>query len=423
MNALKKLSNSALAPLFFLSFPWIFPQLVHGTKYPLAELVTPMPYILFAVLGYLAYRVSRPRILLVSCLMPVLYVCLQLKASPVLGLSPAQQALVLSLAVPLFLIFIGIYPERRQSHTPWTAWLVAASVLLTVPALTFRYLPQFATQATSFLRIPYSPFPALPTVAILGWALYLGLGATTKDRSVRRMQLFTALSLIDLFLCLNQRVSVPASVDIKLVTALAFSSQGWLLLYGIFRLFWDGLYIDELTKIFNRRAMNEACAKLTRNYVISMVDIDHFKKINDTYGHKQGDHVLRYVATHLNKQHEGKVYRFGGEEFCIIFDGFSVEESFVKLEATREKLADKRFYLRAKEAAAGETNEHPAGKESAFQVTVSIGIAAHTSIDQTTDEVTKLADGALYQAKNNGRNRVVVAASPITAQMTMAAAQ
>lgn len=84
---------------------------------------------------------------------------------------------------------------------------------------------------------------------------------------------------------------------------------------------------DELTGLPGRRALNERLQRLGREYVIAMVDVDHFKKFNDTHGHDVGDQVLRLVASQLRKVGGGgKAYRYGGEEFTLLFPGKSVEQ-------------------------------------------------------------------------------------------------
>src|SRR5581483_6090610 len=98
-------------------------------------------------------------------------------------------------------------------------------------------------------------------------------------------------------------------------------------------------YHDELTGLLARRAFNDALLALEAPYAIAVVDIDHFKKFNDTYGHETGDHVLRLVAARLARvSGGGKAYRCGGEEFSIIFPDLSVIEAVSHLERLREDI-------------------------------------------------------------------------------------
>ncbi|HDT11837.1 MAG TPA: GGDEF domain-containing protein, partial [bacterium] len=106
-------------------------------------------------------------------------------------------------------------------------------------------------------------------------------------------------------------------------------------------------YQDELTGLPARRAFNEAISKLGGKYTIAMVDIDHFKRFNDRYGHQTGDQVLRMIASHLrNVSGGGRAFRYGGEEFVLIFPGMSRRETRSHLENLREEIQNSGFMLR-----------------------------------------------------------------------------
>ena len=92
---------------------------------------------------------------------------------------------------------------------------------------------------------------------------------------------------------------------------------------------------DELTGLPNRRALNERLLALGERYVIAMVDVDHFKQFNDRWGHDVGDQVLKMVAAHLERVGGGRGYRYGGEEFALVFGGRSVRDVMPHLEAVR----------------------------------------------------------------------------------------
>jgi diguanylate cyclase (GGDEF)-like protein len=135
-------------------------------------------------------------------------------------------------------------------------------------------------------------------------------------------------------------------------------------------------YHDELTGIRGRRAFNESLLSLDQQYAIAIVDIDHFKKFNDTYGHDVGDQVLCMVANRLTEvAGDGQAYRCGGEEFAIVFRNTSAKEAAEHLEKLREKIENSSFQLRgsdrrarqiaeAQAATNAETSETNAGKRS-----------------------------------------------------------
>lgn len=107
---------------------------------------------------------------------------------------------------------------------------------------------------------------------------------------------------------------------------------------------------DELTGLPGRRALNERMQRLGRNYVLAMSDVDHFKKFNDTHGHDVGDQVLRLVASKLSKvSGGGRAYRYGGEEFAVVFAGKTLEECMPHLEVIRETIANYNIQLRNQE--------------------------------------------------------------------------
>lgn len=158
---------------------------------------------------------------------------------------------------------------------------------------------------------------------------------------------------------------------------------------------------DHLTGIPARQALGADLKKLGSRYSIAMIDIDFFKKFNDTYGHDVGDQVLRMVASCLSSVGGGgKAYRYGGEEFTILFSGKPKAEAKEYLEEIRQKIEESNFRLRSK--------DRERAKRDTVKVTVSMGVAEKGRVDSSVEDVIKKADDALYKAKKDGRNRVVV---------------
>ena len=158
---------------------------------------------------------------------------------------------------------------------------------------------------------------------------------------------------------------------------------------------------DFLTGVYNRRYfyenMNEYVAYAEEHmepYVVAMLDIDHFKKINDTHGHNSGDKVLKTLAKKLIDETKGDdlIARFGGEEFFVILKNISNEDAVKFFVNLRANIANCKVQL----------------KKEQISFTVSIGVAFSRS-DYRLDELLELADEALYRAKENGRNRVEIA--------------
>jgi len=167
-------------------------------------------------------------------------------------------------------------------------------------------------------------------------------------------------------------------------------------------------YIDTLTSIPGRRALEERFLHLGSSYVLAMVDIDFFKKFNDTFGHDIGDEVLKMIAKELSQiTNKGKVYRYGGEEFTILFTRKSKEDCLMALEEVRERIFRRGFVVRDKnrpEKAPQKTKTPSSPKKERL----SISIGASVSIKgKDPYEILKLADNALYKAKESGRNCLV----------------
>lgn len=167
-------------------------------------------------------------------------------------------------------------------------------------------------------------------------------------------------------------------------------------------------YIDTLTGVPSRRALEERFLRLGSNYIIAMVDIDFFKKFNDKFGHDIGDDVLKLVAKELSHvKNGGKAYRYGGEEFTILFSGKKKEDCIMALEEIREHIFRRGFVIRDKnrpEKAPKEIQQSTAVKKERLSVSIGVSVSAK---GKTPQEIIKLADDALYKAKESGRNCLI----------------
>lgn len=171
---------------------------------------------------------------------------------------------------------------------------------------------------------------------------------------------------------------------------------------------------DELTGLPGRRALNERLQRMGRVYTLAMADVDHFKAFNDTHGHDVGDQVLRMVASQLRRvPGGGQAYRYGGEEFTLVFPGKTAAEAMPHLETVRRAIEAYQMRLRDKPARPkadqiGQRRRGGRGGRGArpLRVTVSIGVAERSDALRAPDAVIKAADQALYKAKDGGRNQV-----------------
>ena len=167
---------------------------------------------------------------------------------------------------------------------------------------------------------------------------------------------------------------------------------------------------DSLTGLANRRHMEEILQRQFHRLMryetqcsLIMLDVDHFKNFNDTYGHEMGDFVLQELGRYLKKNTRGEdlACRFGGEEFIIIMVNTSTDRAFRKAEKIRAEIADTLSI------------PHDSGT---IHFTVSCGVATAPVHGRNIKELLKSVDNALYQAKHNGRNRVETAKISSTPQ-------
>ena len=164
-------------------------------------------------------------------------------------------------------------------------------------------------------------------------------------------------------------------------------------------------YQDGLTGLPGRRALNEELAGLRGSYAVAMVDVDHFKQFNDRYGHDAGDQVLRMVAAKLARVAGGRAYRYGGEEFAILFSG-PATDALPHLEALRADVAESRFGIRRLVRRRTRAARDGRTRRVSVAVTISIGVAEPGGRESAAEDVIRAADRALYRAKTGGRNRV-----------------
>ena len=162
---------------------------------------------------------------------------------------------------------------------------------------------------------------------------------------------------------------------------------------------------DPLTSLYNRRYLEEMMDRETRRAIradsglgVLMLDLDHFKRFNDTFGHDAGDAVLRETASFLSKsvRAEDIVCRFGGEEFMILLPGADLATTEARAERIRSRLRDVTVVYEG---------------QSLGIITVSIGVAEAPQHGTSPQALIAAADAALYRAKREGRDRVVIAGS------------
>ena len=339
---------------------------------------------------------------------------------PAIFVAPVFAAV--AVLVPLDLLLIGLTDERGFSlagMAPLGLLLFVETVIVAVLASARETapLPAHARHAATI------PLPGYALVAFAAAAVLL-LGRSLLARKPADSALFWSLGAF--FLALHftgtARLSTAYAAAAMVILATSIIETSYLL-----------AYLDELTTLPSRRAFNAALARLQGPYSIAAVDIDHFKRFNDTYGHDTGDQVLRLVAAQLARvTGGGQAYRSGGEEFAILFPGKTVPEIIDHLETLRATIESAQFRMRGadrrqtprgpdrrNQPTPARARKGPAIRQTApdpprslLSVTVSIGVAGSSPSTPLPGLVVEAADKALYRAKGNGRNRVETAAPP-----------
>lgn len=219
------------------------------------------------------------------------------------------------------------------------------------------------------------------------------------------LDLYLAVSLVPL--CVGFSSAPPHSLRAWLgVTGAAVAIS---VLFGAYRM----AFIDALTGLPNRRALDERLARSQGRIAVAMADVDHFKRFNDRHGHEAGDRVLRTVARELRRCRGGSAYRYGGEEFAIVFEGRQVERASESLERVRAGVESVRVRLRGGAARRAQAVRR-GQQDGEVGVTISIGVAERDPERRTCSAVIDAADKALYRSKQRGRNRLTLAGAART---------
>lgn len=329
-----------------------------------------------------------------------------------------------SILVPLDFVLIALMQERGftvAAMAPVSLFLFVESVIVAVLCRAAVALPSLPGRAHHLVNAFSLPGYALPVFAAAGLFLLVRFLLTRKTVD---SALLWALSAFFLFLRFTgtTRVSTLYLATSACILAASIIENSYLLAYH-----------DELTTLPSRRAFNDALVRLQSPYSIAVVDIDHFKRFNDTYGHDTGDQVLRLVAMGLSRvTGGGQAYRCGGEEFNILFPGKTTSEVVEHLEQLRAAIESSEFRMRSSDRrqtprGPDRRNDRTRGRarkgqairelmqekpQAPLSVTVSIGVATSAKEESDPALVLQAADKALYRAKANGRNRVETASVP-----------
>ncbi len=360
------------------------------------------PGVVLGVVALLATYFHRSRVVLLAVGLALLQTTLFQEGGDRSG------ALLMGGVLALIAGFLALSQDRGVFSKPGALQLVGFFFAISLGWFVQAVAP---TDVASYLGTSLVPegltrWSHLPQPIFLAFAFSVPLAfiaALVRDGPVER-GIFWSLLLVALAL---QPHPDPGSA------ALCLMGAGLALGFSVMETSYAMAYKDDLTGLPARRALLRDLSGLGGIYSAAMVDVDHFKRFNDRYGHDVGDQVLRMVAGRLEKAPGGgKAYRYGGEEFTVLFPGKSLQESLPHLKEVRRSVEEATFLLRSWRRPRKKPVDPGAwrgtGKPQAkrLSVTVSIGVADTSGKDPSPEAVLKKADQALYRAKKAGRNRV-----------------
>ncbi|USD35344.1 MULTISPECIES: GGDEF domain-containing protein [Vibrio] len=368
-----------------------------------------LPYFLFLSVIGLGHAFKQCRIAMVALTMLVVYWYIQehLQSSLSTG-STLLELSLLAFVVPIACALVYPYKERGVLSRSFIIYIVTLSLmgLWCYLILTHFYEGGFKSFDKTFLysEPSVSRLPLILVLYSIGAVLLSAIFVLKANRIIDAV-VYSAITLSTVTFTF---------FHIQYVSSTMFTLSGFLLLIYMFSASYELAFKDRLTDIPGRLALESDLRHLGKRYTIAMLDIDHFKSFNDTYGHETGDDVLKLVASKM-KQVGGraKVYRYGGEEFTVLFKNKNVEEALDHLELLRASIEEYEMVVRneksrPKNDKTGAKKRKRSSSHDHVNVTISIGVADYSDADNV-GEVMKSADAALYKAKRAGRNRVEIA--------------
>ena len=387
-------------------------------------------YAVFAAGILLAWRFHSSRILFALITLLLAHRAIEFFAGGrVVSIGPGRIAFeAVAFLLPLNFIVFSLARERGLAIPAITPRLVLLFLQSVFVAILCR--PGETTNPAlldaAFLNRSLFHWTRIPQLALLAYAVAFGVLLTRLLLYRKPLESGLLWSLAASLLGLQANA-------VDRIAIAYWATAGLLLVVSIVENSYVLAYHDELTALPARRAFNEALLRLEAPYAIAIVDIDHFKSFNDTYGHDTGDQVLGMVAARLARvSGGGQAFRVGGEEFAILFAEKSMKEVVPHLDSLRTLIEESRFRVRNtperrsaprgagrriedKKATTRRARSRNLPEEpslSGLSVTVSIGVAGPSPKTREVEQVIQASDKALYRAKKNGRNRVETASEP-----------
>ena len=393
---------AAVLVLLYLAMPRLTTEL----PVSIAELVPMAPYVAFAGAIGLGAIFDRSRVVLAALTMAAAYWVLTNQVPRAEDANMAHLIIaVVGMLLPLNLLGIAELEEKGLMTLSGFAGFAALLVQMVVFGTLVNEYPSaiytfFGFDIVLDPRVQgYTPVPQMAVLAYFVAAVAF-LRRLVQQGTVFASGFFGAL--VATGLALHTGPSNPE-------TAIYFTVATLILIIAVAHNSYTLAYVDELTGLPGRRALNEELSRMRGRYTVAMLDVDHFKGFNDTYGHDIGDQVLRMVAAKIRRVGGGgKAFRYGGEEFAILFPHKTMKDAFPYLSNVRENIDAAHLILRGSDRPDKRPKNPtpPRGPVRQVHVTISIGFAEAVDDRLLPEDVIKQADQALYRAKEKGRNRI-----------------
>ncbi|HAS61355.1 MAG TPA: GGDEF domain-containing protein [Vibrio sp.] len=368
-----------------------------------------LPYVLFTASIVLGHVFKQSRCAMVATAMLLTYWVIQnYLQSPLSTGTTLLELSLLSFSLPAACLAIYPFKDNTIRSKGFASYLIILALFVIWSLLTLNYVVD-----TGVNQQDYALLYAVPEISRLPLILVLYLVAVALCCSIAVLRFN---QIVDAAVYSSVLIASATFIffHVHYISSALFSLSGILLLIYLMSASYELAFTDRLTGIPGRLALESDLKHLGRKYSLAMLDIDHFKSFNDTYGHDTGDDVLKLVASKLSEVGgNARVYRYGGEEFTVLFKGKFTDDAWDHLEELRKsieeyELAIRNMDSRPKDHKEGSKKRTKNKKPATVSLTISIGVADSYD-DRDTDIVLKAADQALYKAKQTGRNRVVAA--------------
>ncbi|MFH4620472.1 GGDEF domain-containing protein [Vibrio furnissii] len=364
-----------------------------------------LPYVLFIAAIAIAHLFKQSRIAMVASAMLICYWVIQYRLqTPLSSGSTLLELSLLAILLPVACLLSYAFKNGGLFSRGFATYL---GILAMFGVWCFLIITQY--ESGGFAQLSEGLLYSVDQVSKLPFILVLYLAALVGVTSIF---VLTKNRLMDVVIYTSILLAANTFIffQIQYVSSTMFSLAGVLLILYLLSASYEMAFNDRLTQLPGRHALELDMRHLGRKFTVAMVDVDHFKSFNDSYGHETGDDVLKLVAARLRMvQGRAKVYRYGGEEFTVLFKGKTAEQAMDYLELLRADIEAYDLVIRNLESRPKNdkdgAKQRSDSKRMSVNITVSIGLCDST-LQRDPNEALKFADQALYAAKKAGRNCV-----------------